>query len=307
MDLSAYAIDGVVPSRVERPASAEEVGAVVAAADRDRTAVERATVGGTIASAATGPSRLRHQHVRDWVIGCEAVLGDGTRARAGGRVVKNVTGYDLTRLYSGSFGTLAALVELSLKLVAIDERAVVLSLRGGRAHLVALSAELRAALPLDALVLATGDAAGDATLTVRLAGSGAAVERLRRELMRRGAFAEVGDAAWEDLVALPARYAHIARAALPPGRETEALAGDGVAHIGTGSTFVLGERTNAELAALRASCEKDGGALIVERTSEAQRKALGTWGTPRIPSDVARRLKERFDPHAVLAPGRVPL
>ncbi|MEK7863351.1 MAG: FAD-binding oxidoreductase, partial [Chloroflexota bacterium] len=53
---------------------------------------ERATVGGTIASAAPGPSRLRHQHVRDWVIGCEAVLGDGTRARAGGRVVKNVTG-----------------------------------------------------------------------------------------------------------------------------------------------------------------------------------------------------------------------
>jgi FAD/FMN-containing dehydrogenase len=74
---------------------------------------ERATVGGTIASAAPAPSRLRFQHPRDWTIGCEAVLGDGTRARAGGRVVKNVSGFDLTRLYAGTYGTLAALVEVA--------------------------------------------------------------------------------------------------------------------------------------------------------------------------------------------------
>jgi len=378
VDLTAYAVDGISPSRVERPSTAEEVSAVMSAADRDRAAVvvfggatridvgdapsrydvaldmrgvkgivehspadlvcvvragatlaelatelarhgqrwpvdvpdpERATVGGTIASAATGPSRLRHQHVRDWVIGCEAVLGDGTRTRAGGRVVKNVTGYDLTRLYSGSFGTLAVLVEVSLKLVAVDERICALALHDGDvARLASLATELRAALPLDALVLATGDAAGGgATLTARCAGPLDAVERLARDVRSRGAFVEIDEAAWRDLVSLPARSTHIARAAMPPGRETEALGGSAVAHVGAGSTFLLGERSSEELASLRSRCEEVGGALVVERTSTGQRRALGTWGRMRIPAEIARRLKERFDPHGVLAPGRMPV
>ncbi len=388
MDLSAYAIDGLAPSRAERPTSAAEVSAAIGAADRDRAAVvvwgggtrigvgdapsrydvaldlrgvtgvvehspadlvcavragttlaeldaelarhgqrwpvdvpdpARATIGGTIASAATGPSRLRHQHVRDWVIGCEAVLGDGTRARAGGRVVKNVTGYDLTRLYSGSFGTLAALVEVSLKLVAVDERTLVLSLRDPDvSRLAALAAELRAALPLDALVLATGGAAGGgaagggaagggALLAVRCAGAATAVERLAREVRSRGAFAEIDDAAWQDIVALPARATHVARAAVPPGREPEALGGSAVAHVGAGSTFLFGERASDELATRRSTCEAAGGALILERTSVAQRRAIGTWGRSGLPAEIARRLKERFDPHGVLAPGRMPV
>ena len=376
MDLSAYAIDGLVPSRVERPTSAEEVSVVIGVAHRDRAAVvlwgggtrigvgdapsrydaavdlrgvggviehsaadlvcivragttladlarelgpagqrwpvdvpdpERATVGGTIASAATGPSRLRYLHVRDWIIGCEAVLGDGTRARAGGRVVKNVTGYDLTRLYSGSFGTLAVLVEVSLKLVAIDERTCVLSLHDtDTAGLVRLAAEMRAALPLDALVLATGAAAaGGARLTVRLSGTASAVERLAREVRDRAAFVDSDDAAWRELVALTVRAERVARAALPQGHEADALESSAVAHIGTGNTFVLGERTNAQLSALRGKCESAGGALILERTTAEQRKAVGTWGALRMPAAIARGLKERFDPHDVLAPGRL--
>jgi glycolate oxidase FAD binding subunit len=377
VDLSGYALDGLVPSRVERPASAEEVAALVSAAHRDRAAAvifgggtrssvgdapsrydvaidirgvkgvvehspadlvcivragttladlaaelarhgqrwpvdvsdpERATVGGTIASAATGPSRLRHQHVRDWIIGCEAVLGDGTRARAGGRVVKNVTGYDLTRLYSGSFGTLAVLVELSLKLVAIDESARVLSLRGDAATLAPLGSALRATLPLDGLVLATGDAArGGATLTARVAGARPAVERVAREVSARGAFEEIDDAAWRELVSLPVRGDRVVRAAVPPGRETEVAGGSSVAHIGTGSAFLFGERRNDELSALRGRCEGMGGALILERASADQRRALGTWGTSRIPVAIARGLKDRFDPRGVLAPGRMPV
>ncbi|HYR93693.1 MAG TPA: FAD-binding protein [Methylomirabilota bacterium] len=376
MDLSALAIDGLVPSRSETPASAEEVVTLVSAAHRDRTAAvifgggtrisvgdapsrydvaidmrgvrgvvehspadlvcivragttladlaaelarhgqrwpvdvadpERATVGGTIASAATGPSRLRHQHVRDWVIGCEAVLGDGTRVRAGGRVVKNVTGYDLTRLYSGSFGTLAVLVELSLKLVAIDERARTLAVHGDAASLAALGNTLRATLPLDGLVLATGDAAGGgAALTVRVAGGQAAVERVTREIGARGAFAEIDDAAWHALVSLPARTDRVARAAVRPGSESEVLSGSAVAHIGTGSAFVFGERSNGQISALRGRCEATGGALILERASTEQRRALGTWGAPRVPAAIARSLKARFDPHGVLAPGRLP-
>jgi glycolate oxidase FAD binding subunit len=221
--------------------------------------------------------------------------------------VKNVTGYDLTRLYSGSFGTLAVLVELSLKLVAIDERAQVLSLRGDAGTLASLGNTLRATLPLDGLVLATGDAAGVAALTVRVAGPRAAVERVTREIRARGAFAEIDDAAWHALVSLPARTDRVARAAVPPGSESEVLSGSAVAHIGTGSAFLFGERSNSEVSALRGRCEAMGGALILERTSIEQRRALGTWGRLRVPGTIARSLKERFDPRSVLAPGRLPV
>ncbi len=108
-------------------------------------------------------------------------------------------------------------------------------------------------------------------------------------------------------MALPVRADRVARAALPPGREADALDGSALAHIGAGSAFVFGERTNAELAALRSKCEALGGALILERTSTEQRKAIGTWGRQRLPSAIASALKQRFDPHGVLAPGRIPL
>ncbi|TME26695.1 MAG: FAD-binding protein, partial [Chloroflexi bacterium] len=119
---------------------------------------ERATVGGTLASAAGGPSRLRYFHPRDWVIGARVVLGDGTPVRSGGRVVKNVTGYDLTRLWSGTFGTLVAIVELTLKLTAIPERTVSLVAEVDVPAALQIANDLHASgLPLDALAVVTGE------------------------------------------------------------------------------------------------------------------------------------------------------
>ena len=268
---------------------------------------ERATVGGTIASAAPAASRLRHQHVRDWVIGCEAVLGDGTRARAGGRVVKNVTGYDLTRLYSGTYGTLAALTEVSLKLVALDERALTLRLRDSDStRLGDIALALRETLPLEAIVLST---IGGPALYIRAAGGVRAVERAVREALVHGRFEDVPDGAWAELLAAPAREAQVARLAVPPGREVELLGEGGHAYVGTGIAFTLGERSDDELRGLRSRCEAAGGALILERATAERKRELGVWG--RSTSEgatardlVVRRLKERFDPHGVLAPGR---
>ncbi len=80
-----------------------------------------ATIGGSVASNA--PSRLapRFGGIRDWVIGMSVVLADGTRTKTGGRVVKNVQGYDLHRLHTGAFGTLGVIVSVALKLVPIPE------------------------------------------------------------------------------------------------------------------------------------------------------------------------------------------
>ena len=265
---------------------------------------ERATVGGTIASAAPAPSRLRFQHPRDWIIGCEAVLGDGTRARAGGRVVKNVTGFDLTRLYSGTYGTLAVMLEVSLKLVAADDASRVLSLRADDvAPLAALARDLRRTLALDGIVVVSG---ASPTLLVRAAGTAAAVERVTRDLARAGVSEEAAPGAWEATMARATRETTAARCAVGPGEECDVIGGDGAAYVGTGIAYRFG-MTAEEQRSLRARCARAGGALVLERAPVKVRRELGTWGTLRAPGAIARRLKAGFDPRAVLAPGRIAL
>ena len=77
---------------------------------------QRATIGGTLATGVSGPLRATYGLPRDWLIGVSVVGADGTASKAGGQVVKNVTGYDLNRLYTGSLGTLAVITEATFKL-----------------------------------------------------------------------------------------------------------------------------------------------------------------------------------------------
>ncbi|MXZ89901.1 MAG: FAD-binding oxidoreductase [Chloroflexi bacterium] len=77
---------------------------------------QRATIGGTLATGISGPLRTTYGLPRDWLIGVSVVGADGTASKAGGQVVKNVTGYDLNRLYTGSLGTLAVITEATFKL-----------------------------------------------------------------------------------------------------------------------------------------------------------------------------------------------
>ena len=75
-----------------------------------------ATIGGLVASGDTGPLRGRYGGPRDLVVGMRVALSDGTLAKSGGKVIKNVAGYDIAKLFAGSFGTLGAIVELSVRL-----------------------------------------------------------------------------------------------------------------------------------------------------------------------------------------------
>ena len=77
---------------------------------------ERATIGGILASNVSGPLRYSYGLPRDWLIGISVVGADGVESKAGGKVVKNVTGYDLNKLYTGSLGTLGVIVEATFKL-----------------------------------------------------------------------------------------------------------------------------------------------------------------------------------------------
>jgi glycolate oxidase FAD binding subunit len=278
---------------------------------------ERATVGGTIASAAAGPSRLRYQHPRDWIIGCTAVLGDGTITRAGGRVVKNATGYDLTRLYSGSYGTLVALAEVTLKLMALPERSATLRAdANGISRALRIGADLRAShLPLDALAIVSGTAAercggSGVSVFVRVSGPSAAVERVIRDVRGLTGASDADPAIWHSIASLPAEMDHVARAGWPGGHAPpDGLdLSDAVIYPGSGIAFLLGAFEPQAFTAMRASVEAADGALVVERADAAWRRAVGgSWGRPRVPLAIARALKHKFDPHGVLAPGRIPL
>ncbi|MGA8532642.1 MAG: FAD-binding protein, partial [Candidatus Tumulicola sp.] len=149
-----------------------------------------ATVGGTLAAGWLGPRRHRYGRPRDAVIGTTAVLADGTVAHAGGMVVKNVAGYDLSRLYVGSFGTLAILVQANLKTFAAPPQARVFLAplpEGTRTraftHVASLKIQPAAAFWIDGFHHAIdGDEGDEGRLLILLEGSDALVERATRDL-----------------------------------------------------------------------------------------------------------------------------
>ena len=279
-------------------------------------APDRATVGGTIASAAFGPSRLRYFHPRDWILGAKVVLGDATCVRSGGKVVKNVTGYDLTRLWSGTFGTLAAICEVTLKLTAIPERTTTLQADLSAPEALRIAADLHTTgLPLDALAIASGAPAqaigsrDGAALLIRLAGPAAAVRRLGRSVRERVRCRDVANEAWDGIASASVSATWAARVGWPAAR-TPALdfvGYDAVIYPANGAAFLLRAIDRATFRRIRSDLEAMGGYAVLERAGPDYKRAVGgAWGASGIPNAIARELKTRFDPRGVLAPGRLP-
>ena len=104
---------------------------------------EQATVGGTVAANLNGPRRLFYGSLRDLVIGMKVALPSGDEIKAGGKVVKNVAGYDMCKLFVGSLGTLGIVTEVTLRLAPVAERAATLTASGGTlAHALRLCGEI---------------------------------------------------------------------------------------------------------------------------------------------------------------------
>lgn len=185
---------------------------------------ERATVGGILATNASGPRRLAYGTVRDWLIGLRVVHADGTVTKAGGKVVKNVTGYDMNKLYVGSLGTLGIIVEATFKVTPLP-----VVRRTLMVHFASMEAACNAALAIDAAGIGPLAAAvmneevvrrlsvempavraDEALLAVELGGRPRGVERRERELRcilagHGGTRAELlgnGEAFWQATVDL---------------------------------------------------------------------------------------------------------
>jgi glycolate oxidase FAD binding subunit len=285
---------------------------------------EATTAGGLLAANLAGPLRASQGLARDLLLGLRVVGADGGLVRGGGRVVKNVAGYDLPKLHVGAFGTVGVIVEATFRVRPRPEReeAVVVACRGiGAAASAARALRESALVPLWLEVVGPGVVGEGAALAVGLGGFAEEVGAAHAGVV--DATRAYGDALHVvDGAGLRARLAAapllpgatVLRAATLPaevGRVMEAMVRAGatssVAHAANGvvrAAVVDPGCVAPVLRSLRPGLEARGGSLLVERAPAAVKAGLDVWGDPGPGFDLMRRLKRAFDPSALFAPGR---
>jgi glycolate dehydrogenase FAD-binding subunit len=289
----------------------------------------RATVGGVVAANASGPRRLRYGTVRDLIIGITVVLADGTVARAGGKVVKNVAGYDLAKLFCGSLGTLGMIAEATFRLHPRPAAAAAVTLQAERLEQVgaAVGSLLRSTLEPSAIELTWPGGNLPGRLTVLFEGIQPGVDAqaaTAAELLGRvGDAAVLGpggtDAALSQLGVLQFEKADVAvKVACPPAELPAAMAdlagphggaGPISAHAGTGVLWAASGGGDVPMLVnaitrIRERLAARGGTLVVVKAPAELKRAVDVWGPPGDALGLMRRVKERFDPGRRMNPGR---
>lgn len=256
----------------------------------------RHSIGGVLAAGLSGPLRQRYGTPRDFLVGLRVALPDGRLVASGGRVVKNVSGYDMNKLHLGALGTLGVIVAASFKVFPRPAREVYLEVRSDDAW-----RDVERALALPELPLAV-EIDGGGTVRARLGGTDAAVARLAGEL----GWEEVPPGSWSmetpgdpvlARVTAPRRRLRQVLETLPPGARWWAWPGIGVAHW-------TGAIEAADIVSARASAEQAGGALVLLAGPTRLRRDVGAWGTPPATLEWMRRLRSSFDPAHTISPGR---
>lgn len=279
---------------------------------------EGRSVGGVVATGTAGPLRSGFGPVRDQILGVTLVTGEGRIARVGGRVVKNVAGYDLTRLTAGSFGCFGVVTSVNLRLRAVPRADVTLLGRGERdALLDAARAVLEAGITPAALEVLSPLAAGREgwTLAVRFLGSAPAVDAERRAA---GGVAEVPLAPLEPDQAGPFWRTALAGAARAPvtlrlGALATAMddALDLLLHhldeqwimagVAAGGLRWAGEARPERIRLLRYAAAQREMPLTLERAPWPVREQLGHFGAYREGvGQLVSGLREAFDPAGIL-------
>ncbi|MCY3655587.1 MAG: FAD-binding oxidoreductase [Chloroflexi bacterium] len=281
------------------------------------------TIGGLLATARPGAWRGHMPAARDLVIGMEVALADGSLVRSGGRVVKNVSGYDLHRLHTGALGTLGVIVEASFKLVPLPPATRSFAVRRPSVRDAArLAIELRdAALPTRALSVVAPEAAArlglpdDAHVLLELAGYESALEAATsrvRDVTERsgGGLDDAPPGAWDllrDLAGSPDGV--VLRLGVPATRiaatieAARGLRGTAWGHVAAGSVVIHAPAIDVtSVRVLRRNVEAEGGFLIVDSGPPALRAVIDPLGAST--RDLVGALKRQFDPTGTLSPGR---
>ena len=279
-----------------------------------------ATVGGIVAANSSGPRRHRYGTMRDLIIGITVVLSDGTVAKAGGKVVKNVAGYDLSKLFTGSLGTLGVIAECNFRLHPKLEagRTVAVELESTQTAGQAAQAIMHAQIVPSAVELQWGEGAG--LLSVLIEGIEPSVEAQAEtaSYLLRG-FGELTDE-YPDSIAPPGGEV-VVKISAPPAELTgvldstlEACSRRGVTpsitgHAGIGVTYAAlsggGEEAQAQIVdELREIWSRRGGSVVVRDAPPAFKKKVEVWGPLGSRLELTRRVKQKFDPRGILNPGR---
>lgn len=318
---------------------------------RDRTVLpldppglRRVTLGGLVAANQSGPCRLQYGTVRDWVLGMRVVLPDGERIHCGGRVIKNVSGYDMNKLFIRSLGCLGIITEVTFKLLPMPARraAVIGRFPDAASAWAVVGRTLASFLLPEALEFLNAEAAqllggppGTCVLAVSLSGSPETVDRQVRDFTAffedGGGTADVlqeaaASRAWEGIRdLLEGAYEPVLCRIAVPLSATAALvaAAEGMArqaglkavvtaHAATGVLRVLlvpgadphPGEALMALEGLRREAEAAEGNLVLEAAPRTLKARFDAWGTPPGGLDMMKRLKHEFDPLGICNPGR---
>jgi glycolate oxidase FAD binding subunit len=281
----------------------------------------RATVGGIIAANDSGCWRLRYGSLRDLVIGMTLVLADGTIAKTGGKVVKNVAGYDLHKLLIGSFGTLGVVTEVNFRLhpAEQDVRTWTVIAQDPEEFSSPLRALLHAQIPFSGVQLrASNGVALDISICTRPECFDDLENRVRA-IFGSLTMTDANPDVWQAREQLFQDNALIVKASTLPA-EICATAREIVKSAATASldvsvvaqatglmTIAFRGRDDAVLAQInqhRAQLKAKGGSVTVLQMPETLREKLDAWDCTSDALPMMREIKRRFDPKRILSPGR---
>jgi glycolate oxidase FAD binding subunit len=283
---------------------------------------EKATVGGVLATNDCGLLRMRYGSLRDLVLGMTVVLADGTMARTGGKVVKNVAGYDLPKLLTGSFGTLGIIAEATFRLHPVAAHVASLTVRSDEVAAMAdlMAAILRAGMSVERMQLRNELAAYALDVEfaslpevlveheARLRGLAGALPVVESEAgvweSRDRLFADA-EATVLKVTALPSKLAALVAGVAVLGQlpeHTAACVADPVGIV-TLAMRAAPERLASIVEDLRARLLGSGGAVVVLRRG-ALPESIDAWGPVPGAIDVMRAIKAEFDPGRLLNPGK---
>ncbi len=295
-----------------------------------------ATMGGIMAGNLSGPRRVSTGAARDHALGAQAVTGRAEAIRVGGRVVKNVTGFDLTKLLCGSWGTLAVLTRLSFKVLPAAEKTRTILVAGVSAHEscrvmgVALSSphDVTAAAHLPPEIASRSavgyvSSAGTAMTAIRIEGPPASVlarnDQLKSQLSSCGEVEELhgfnSEFFWKevrDVATFVDPDCAVLRMSVPPASggialaEAEALGAGGYLDWGGGLVWCAFPASAATAIAVRAIAGGLGGhATLVRAPGELKAGVPVFHPQPASRQAITRRIREGFDPSGILNPGRM--
>jgi glycolate oxidase FAD binding subunit len=292
-----------------------------------------ATLGGIVATADAGSWRQRYGGVRDLVLGISFVRADGAIAKAGGRVVKNVAGYDLMKLFTGSYGTLGILTEITFRLYPLPETAQTIVIAGNEDNLAHFTQDFRKTglsptaaefmAPALTQILALGKQSSilirfenlTATVTAQIAQTQALARSLN--LTSQVLYAEDEANLWQRwqnrITDSPTAGEILAKIGVRPQQIPDYLQQlallcpqTGIASFNLGSG--VGKLRVAEelgiLTKLRSQAQLADGYLTLLEASPAAKQAIEPWGYQGNALELMQKIKQKFDPNHILSPGR---